>query len=1149
MELNNYSTGMQDITGNETLQGLALRCRDAYDGTAVICEGRFVSYKEFDETTDRLAAVLAGKGLGPGKIVAVQMRRSEKLIMALFGIMKCGAAFLPLDMDLPEKRKEDIYSAADISITIDDGTADMLLSTETLALSADWTLKAGDLPIAAPEDPALILFTSGSTGKPKGVVHSQNSCAATVLHFPWEMAREGSICRKIDTILAKTKINYVSSFLFEYPQALLTGRTLVVLTEKESNDYDAVGKMICKYPDSSVFMTPSEAASFLREPEFRENFRKLARLILAGEVLADSIREKVLEAASGETTLASLYASTECHAIAWSDLSAWEEREGALCPGMYCEVIDEEGRPLSSGQAGEVVISSTTMLTEYLNADVPRVQIGDKSYFRTGDLGSKTEDGRLHIRGRLDRMVKYHGLRIELGDIENNLCRHPGIRRAAVVVAKTPADTEILCGYYESDRMIDPARLRLFLGKYIPQYMIPTGLVHLSELPLNRNRKVDIKELAGRVYRAQKFEDVSEPSDFAKSHENAELRNMLTETVSQLLGREAAVDSKDNLLELGLDSLLAFRMIAQLKEKGFALGIGEIFANATIEGLANLLGNHGAQEGNSARGDGPFGPKSAFHGEGSARGDGPFGSKSTCHDRDGAGVHDKGGRSEQRAPHGGESMAEEKAGSEISENGLFTATGIQLYWGTQLDEFKKAHGFYISDLFVNATIYNEETFAKRVQEIAARHPAFRAYMVFEDGKPGQRFADKSLALADYKDISLMGKADASCEGSSMGTADASYEGSEHSDANGSETEIPCSGSPYEINEEQMAYVRAYVKERAETITRDDAVMALYAACFQISDKASVFYLLTNHAAGDGDSLRILKEELVAAELPAGRDAYLQYLSYIAEPANIGEAVHFWKGYLHDVDSSALPAAEERGAGDADGEADVDAAEGSGDAEEKVNLDAVEGDDGSGDGEVRVESMIPQFVPVTIRLTREQTEVLVRKTASQGVTLISAVLYAYGKALLKTLDKEALALQLMSSGRGIPLDGIDRTVGCLIQYVPIVIRSGDTPAEFMQGYLKADRYSYLFLPVIWQTAIGNPEPPALAPFLISEIFRPVETDGYFAELENPDYESMGVGNFITMEDGALVLYLHYDAAKTDGEYFRRMAEAMRGYLLN
>ena len=289
-----------------TLQQWALACRGRYTGTAVECENRTLSYDALDALTEQLARYLSRNGIGPGRTVALRMPRTERMMAALLAVVRVGAAVLPIPVDYPEMRCRDIYSMSPVALTLTEELADAVLSEKD-----GITAFRQEYSLAAPENPALILFTSGSTGQPKGVVHSQMSAARGVMNLPGEMPGIGLSCREFGTVLAKTGESFISSYALEYFSALLFGRTLVLLTEHERIDYRAIGSRMETHPGSSIFFTATEIENYLREESFRNQFRNLGVLVLSGERITDEVWERILTAADSETTLLSIYGMTE----------------------------------------------------------------------------------------------------------------------------------------------------------------------------------------------------------------------------------------------------------------------------------------------------------------------------------------------------------------------------------------------------------------------------------------------------------------------------------------------------------------------------------------------------------------------------------------------------------------------------------------------------------------------------------------------------------------------------------------------------------------------------------------------------------------------------------------------------------------------
>ena len=977
-----------------TLQSRVLACRGKFSGTAILCEDRAVDYREFDAATDHVAALLAGRGIGPGSVVAVRMERSEKLILALFAIFKTGAALMPLDMDLPNQRFQDIHAMLSISVTISDEMMDELLKAAP----------GGATPATAgPDDLAIILYTSGSSGKPKLVCHDQYSQALSSDIFPGDAVRRGIACREIDTVVAKTSVNYCSAYIFELMTALLAGKTLALLTKSEKNDYRAVGRAIERYPHCSVFLTPSELNSFLEEADFRRQLQSLALLAVAGEVLQPTVRERILRQAAPETTLLMLYGSTECFGIAWSDLRDWENVNGVICTDVRARVVGEGGEPLPAGQAGEILVASPKLMRRYIGAASEEVSIDGIRYFHTGDFGVLTADGRLLIHGRRDRMVKYHGLRIELGDVEENLNQYPMIRRAAVVVADTERGTQLLCAYYESNGDVDRAKLQDFLSERLPMYMIPPIKVRLPALPMSSHGKIDYQALKQRTVSGA---NPGNEGDWGGEAVDGAVEAILP-ALSAVFGEP--VKPEENLFARGLDSLTAMKLVSRLAGAGWTASAGDILAHPTARALAACLKRFTVKE----------------------------------------------------AP-------------EQEEDGLFAITDAQYYWGANQDAFKRTHGLYVVESFLAEAVYTREALEERARALLRRHPALRSQAVLEKNRPGQRIASDAQAITEWADLRSL-------------------------------SEPGVDG--FMVNQAQQSRIQALSNALLFKAMGSQVHITLGILCVRISDTACFFSLLTSHATSDGSSMNILKREICAQSLPAGKDAYVNYLRYISARESFQAAAGYWKQRLQGAALSILP--EPRG--------------------------------GARQGP-------PDYRSLTLRLSAEQTEALTRRCSAEGVSPVAWVLYAYGQALLRQYRVQRLVMQIMLSGRGLPVQGIEDVVGCLLMNVPVLISAEDSAAQFQQRYLEAERHGFLPGPLLWLFALGQPAPASLAPFLISEVFPPPETECRFENRTRLDYEQMYVSNFIVKDIEGLKVFLHYDANRTDGEFFNALFESIKRIIL-
>lgn len=987
---------MRVFEKTDTLQKAVLSCEGRFQGTALVCGDVSISYQEFDSVSEHIAFYLLSRGIGPGDVVALSMHRSEKMMSAVYGILKAGACLLPIPVNLPDKRKEMILGDTEISLNLTDEVYEKALREE---LMGEYVYR-----LACPEDEALILYTSGSSGKPKGVCHSQASMFLSKDQFPLHISESLMPGLLIETVIAKTNINFISAYMFEVLTAPLTGRKMVVLKEDEQNSRGAVGRAISANKNASVFITPSETVSFLKDKSFREDFKKLGTLVLAGEILKPEVREEILACAGEDTDVVNIYGSSECHVITAGNVREGDYPYTAVLPGVEARLINVE-EPDGIRETGELAVSSLYLLSRYTNAVVRTVTIQGKTYFCTGDEAVLSETGKIWIKGRKDRMIKYHGLRIELGDIESNICKYPGIRECAVSVNRTDAGTEVLCAWYASDKGIAPGKIRDFLSAYLPRTIIPVGLTRLQELPLNPNGKIDYHGLSEKMFVPEIVGEKNYPAELATDNER------LIASILKEIWEGANLSPSSNLFQIGMDSLTAFRLIGELRERGYTLGIAEIFDHPVLAEVAKRIQKR--EDGNLHKED-------------------------------------------------------------VSGNTL-PATGVQIYWGTDITQEKKTHGLYVTNTFVCEMPYTEKSFQKRVELIVKKHPAFRAAIVFENERPKQVIAEDAVVKILYEDLRDMRKAQGDLY-------------------------------PFEPTGEQMALIRERRDGILEELFRNEELMNLQAACFRISDKTCVIICTGNHLSVDGSSMNVLMQELSLETIDEEQDHYLDFLRYIGKKSNIKEAADFWQDYLKDADFSALPKIE---------------AENSEEAAEPSD-----------------------FRSITISLTAEETKRLEEKSQVAGISTVGLIMYLYGEALMRILKKDALIFQILTFGRGVPVSGMDRSIGCFIEYVPIVIRKEGSLSDFRTGYLLAEQYSYLPAPILWKTALGLDKPPELAPFLISEIFPQFRTKGYFKELTERNYADMVMSNFVVMEDDHIALYFHFDAAKTAEGPFIQMTDELK-----
>jgi amino acid adenylation domain-containing protein len=587
-----------EYPGPATLHGIieeqAARTPDA---VAVRFEGRSLSYRELTARADRVARTLRGLGVGTGSVVAVCAERSLELLPGLLGVLKAGAAYLPIDPGYPVERVAFMLSdAAPAALLTQERIRPALPRTSATILDLDdpavWTGGPGPLPGVRPDDVAYVIYTSGSTGRPKGVPNTHGAIANRLdwmqERFPLEAG---------DVVAQKTPLSFDVS-VWELFWPLRCGATLVLATPGGHKDAAYLRELIVSEGVTTAHFVPSMLAAFLGE-DGAAGCHSLRRVICSGEELpADLARRCVAALPAAE--LHNLYGPTE----AAVDVSAWHCRPGTLASAARVPigtpiantslyVLDAALSPAPIGVPGELFIGGAGLARGYLNrpgltADRfvpdPFGPPGSRLY-RTGDLARWRPDGALEFLGRLDAQVKLRGMRIEPGEIEAALRALPAVRDAAVIVREDRPGDPRLVAYLtpspEGDGAgIDHGAVRAGLKRTLPDHLVPSAYVTLAALPLNPSGKLDRRALPTPVAGRDAGVELVAP---ATPTEQA-----LAAIWGELLGIET-IGVDDDFFDLGGHSLLATQVVARLRRQtGAGVSVMEVFQHRTIRELAAL---------------------------------------------------------------------------------------------------------------------------------------------------------------------------------------------------------------------------------------------------------------------------------------------------------------------------------------------------------------------------------------------------------------------------------------------------------------------------------------------------------------------------------------------------------------------------------
>ncbi|WP_069817426.1 non-ribosomal peptide synthetase [Streptomyces sp. TP-A0874] len=560
------------------------------DATALVCGEERLSFGELNARANRLARLLIRRGAAPEQTVALLLPRSADLIVALLAVLKTGAAYVPLDPDQPEDRREYMLGDCRPVVLLSDGE-EMNEAARHLP-SGDLTDAERSAPLR-PANPAYVIYTSGSTGRPKGVAVEHRSLVNLFHnHFDHryrpELAAAGEDARfRVALVAAMTFDASWDPLLW-----MVAGHELHLIEDETRLDALALAEYVDGSAIDIVDTTPSHFQQLAEAGVLDEEGHRPRIVQLGGEALGESLLAE-LRAVPGLTGL-NLYGPTECTVDALSASMADSDRPlvGRPLVNTRAYVLDGRLRPVAPGVAGELYLAGACLARGYVKrpgqtaerfvAD-PYGPYGSRMY-RTGDVVRWTADGQLEYLGRADDQVKVRGFRIELGEIESALATHPALAQVAVLAREDRQGVQQLVAYAvcAPDATAPEANeLRAHLAGSLPDYMLPAAFVMLDTLPLTANGKLDKKalpapDLGGRS-----------TGRAPRNRQEAQLCGLFAE----VLGLEK-VGIDESFFELGGHSLLATRLVSRIRSVlGVELAVRVLFETPTVEGLAELLGD------------------------------------------------------------------------------------------------------------------------------------------------------------------------------------------------------------------------------------------------------------------------------------------------------------------------------------------------------------------------------------------------------------------------------------------------------------------------------------------------------------------------------------------------------------------------------
>ncbi|MRX40046.1 amino acid adenylation domain-containing protein [Flavobacterium sp. LC2016-23] len=547
------------------------------DAIAIVFEELQLTYKELNEKVNQFASYLRESyDIQPDDFVGIKLSRSEQLLIAILGVLKSGAAYVPIDSDYPQERIEYIEEDTNCKAIIDEDEL-MMFNFQRFRYKTE-----NPDPVNSPSDLAYIIYTSGSTGNPKGVMVEHRNvvrlvkpCSYFPLHSEKILLSTGSISFDATTI--------------EFFGTLLNGATLVLTTQDDLLDLSTLENIVKTNAVNSLWMTASWFNSVV------ENnigfFENISQLIVGGDVVSPKHTQKVFES-NPSIKIVNGYGPTENTTFSLT-FDIQNEKYitipiGKPIPNSQAYVLDHNLQPVAIGVSGKLYLSGDGVSRGYLNQPeltaekfIENPFIPGTKIYDTGDLGRWLPDGTIEFLGRNDHQVKIRGYRIELGEIETALLQFSANLKQVVVQVKEANGEKVLVAYYVSDLEIDNIEIRNYLQTKLPEYMIPSFYVLLEQIPLTSNGKTDRNALPGINGEDSIRREYVQPRN--------ETEQKMVEIWQEVLGLEK-VGITDNFFEMGGHSLIVAQVINRLnKQLNKTVSFKDFFSNPTIDALSKTL--------------------------------------------------------------------------------------------------------------------------------------------------------------------------------------------------------------------------------------------------------------------------------------------------------------------------------------------------------------------------------------------------------------------------------------------------------------------------------------------------------------------------------------------------------------------------------
>lgn len=559
---------------------------------ALICNDVTLTYDELNKKANSLAHLLIQKGIKANDIVCIMTNRSLETVICMLAILKAGAAFFNVDPNYPIDRTK--YYIEDSKTRYVLTQSDLKQQVKNIENCIEIDLNKDEIyqrnvnnphVKIAKEDLSYLIYTSGSTGKPKGVMLNQVGLAnmTKAMTLVLDYLKEGN-----KHCIASVTSTPFDIFVYEIIVSLTHGLKVVMANNAEHRSPKLLDALIRKHHVDVMTVTPSLMKINYDNREPDTALANVKNMVFGGEPLPEKFVED-LRALADDITIYNIYGPSEITILSnVQNLNGESEITiGPPIMNTQIHILDKNQRPVPIGVVGEIYISGIQVGCGYMNRPELTAEkfmenpFGSGKMYKSGDIGRWTFDGKVQCLGRIDNQIKLRGLRIELGEIENVLLNINGIISA--VVNKVEIDNkEFLCAYYVCHQTLDESTIKEILRKKLPNYMVPTYLVRLDEMPYTINRKIDRKALPLPTFN----------KPVVNSHIDIENLNSDEEKLLQIWKNILKIDEisiNDNFFDIGGDSVAAISMQIEAVKYGLEFEYSDIFSFPTIKQLSGKI--------------------------------------------------------------------------------------------------------------------------------------------------------------------------------------------------------------------------------------------------------------------------------------------------------------------------------------------------------------------------------------------------------------------------------------------------------------------------------------------------------------------------------------------------------------------------------